>query len=111
MNNKGQALIEFVLILPIFLLILLSVVDFGKIINAKNMIENKSIDIVEMIKNNKTLEEIKSKYDEDIEINIKYEGEYIKVIISKEIDIMTPGLNKILKDQNIVKVERIIYNE
>ena len=110
MNNKGQALIEFVLILPIFLLILLSVVDFGKIINAKNMIENKSIDIVEMIKNNKTLEEIKSK-DEDIEINIKYEGEYIKVIISKEIDIMTPGLNKILKDQNIVKVERIIYNE
>ena len=108
MNNKGQALIEFVLILPIFLLILLSVVDFGKIINAKNMIENKSIDIVEMIKNNKTLEEIKSKYDEDIEININVQGVQV---ISKEIDIMTPGLNKILKDQNIVKVERIIYNE
>ena len=31
MNNKGQALIEFVLILPVFLFILFAVIDFGMI--------------------------------------------------------------------------------
>ena len=31
MNRKGQALIEFVLILPVFLMILFLVIDFGTI--------------------------------------------------------------------------------
>ena len=32
MNKKGQALIEFVMILPILLLIVFALVDFGRII-------------------------------------------------------------------------------
>ena len=36
LNNKGQALIEFVLILPIFLMILFVIIDFGMIFNAKS---------------------------------------------------------------------------
>ena len=35
MNRKGQALVEFVLILPIFIMILFSIVDFGMIFNKK----------------------------------------------------------------------------
>ena len=40
MNRKGQALVEFVLILPIFIMILFSIVDFGMIFNKKNELEN-----------------------------------------------------------------------
>ena len=34
-NNKGQALVEFIIILPIFLLLIISVIDFGNIISKK----------------------------------------------------------------------------
>ena len=55
MNNKGQALIEFVLILPIFILILFSVIDFGIIFNKKSNLENDSVDIINLFKNGKFL--------------------------------------------------------
>ena len=52
MNRKGQALVEFVLILPIFIMILFSIVDFGMIFNKKNELENISIDIMNLLNNN-----------------------------------------------------------
>ena len=51
MNNKGQALVEFVLLLPVFLIILLVVVDFGNLLYSKNKLENDSNDMVRIIKN------------------------------------------------------------
>lgn len=45
MNKKGQALIEFVLILPIFLMILFVIVDFGNLLYSKNKLQNQSTDI------------------------------------------------------------------
>ena len=110
MNNKGQALVEFVLILPVFILILFVIVDFGMIINAKNSLENKSVDVTLLVKNDKTIEEISLLYN-DINIDIISENDYVKVKLSDEIDIITPGLNRILSDPYIVKVERIIYND
>ena len=55
MNRKGQALVEFVLILPIFIMILFSIVDFGIIFNKKNELENISIDIINLLNNNNKL--------------------------------------------------------
>lgn len=110
MNNKGQALIEFVLILPIFILILFAIVDFGMIINEKSSLENKSVDIVEFIKNDKSIEEIQNLYG-DVKINISYENNYLKVTLASDIDIITPGLNRVLGDPYIVEVERIVYND
>ena len=110
MNNKGQALVEFVLILPVFILILFVIVDFGMIISTKNSLENKSLDIVSIVKNGKTKEEIKTLYN-DIEIDIKEENDYLKVIISDKVDILTPGLNRVLDDPYVVKVERVLYND
>ena len=51
MNRKGQALVEFVLILPVFILILFAIVDFGTILSKKNELENDSMDIVSLVKN------------------------------------------------------------
>lgn len=110
MNNKGQALVEFVLILPVFIMFLFVIVDFGLIINKKSSLENQSIDIIEHIKNNKTKEQIQTLYD-DINLDIENENDYLKVTISSEVDILTPGLNRILGDPHIVKVERFVYND
>lgn len=110
MNNKGQALVEFVIILPIFIMILFLVIDFGMIINKKNELENKSTDIIEMIKNGENINKINSLYKE-IDVTVTNQDNYLIVNLNTKINILTLGLNKILSDPYIVNVERTIYND
>lgn len=110
MNNKGQALVEFVIILPIFIMILFAIIDFGMIINKRNELENKSTDIIEMIKNGENIDKINSLYKE-IEVTVTNQDNYLIVNLDTNVDIITPGLNKILSDPYVVNVERTIYND
>ena len=99
MNNKGQALVEFVLILPIFIIILFTIIDFGTIINTKNTLENDSIDIVELIKKGEDIEKIKSLY-KNINITITIDNNYKRISLEEPVKINTPGLNRILYIMN-----------
>lgn len=110
MNNKGQALVEFVLILPIFILILFVIIDFGMIINSKSKLENNSVDIIEMIKHDKSTEDIRDIY-KDIDVVIEDTNDYLKVTLTKNIEIITPGLNRVLGNPYEIKVERFVYND
>ena len=85
MNRKGQALVEFVLILPVFILILFAIVDFGTILSKKNELENDSIDIVLLINNGTNIDEIKSKYS-DLDIDLKDADKYTEIKITKSIN-------------------------
>ena len=109
-NNKGQALVEFILILPVILAILLVLIDLGKIFNEKNTLENTSIDIIELYKNGKSIDEIKNKYL-DINITTNIEDNYITIKLKKEIEIITPGLNIFLDNPYPIEVERVVYYE
>lgn len=109
MNRKGQALVEFVLILPIFLLILFAVVDFGMILSNKNELENISVDVISMVKNNDNLDDIRELYP-DINIEMNNDNRYTTIKIYKSIDVMTPGLNLVFGDPYEVVVERTIPN-
>ncbi|MBQ2873075.1 MAG: pilus assembly protein [Bacilli bacterium] len=107
MNRKGQALIEFVLILPVLIFVLFSVIDFGIIFSTKNTLENDSVDIVNLFKNGTSLEEIKAMYNNN-DINISTDGEYYTFMITTSVNLITPGLNKILGDPYLINVERIV---
>ena len=108
MNRKGQALVEFVLILPIFLMILFAIVDFGIILHSKNELQNQSTDIVRLLENENSTELITTNYKK-ITVEVEHlETDYQKVTISKEINLITPGLDRILGDPYLIKVERII---
>ena len=109
MNRKGQALVEFVLILPIFIFILFSIVDFGMILNKKSQLENVSVDIISRFKNNDSIEDIKKSYD-DLLINFDSNDVDIVITITAEVDIVTPGLNLVLGDPHKITIERIIPN-
>ena len=110
MNNKGQALVEFVLILPVMVFILLAIVDFGNVLFSKNKLENNSNDIVRMISNDK-LSEIDNLYP-NIDVVIKdYKDEYKKVFLSTNVKINTPLIDKILGNPCKITTERIITNE
>ena len=109
MNRKGQALVEFVLILPIFIMILFAIVDFGMILNKKNELENTSVDIINLLNNNNHLEEIQKEYPK-VDIKLTNKEKYTIVEISAKVNIITPGLNRVLGNPYIVKVERKISN-
>lgn len=110
MNNRGQALIEFVLILPIFVFILFAVIDFGILFSTKTKLENDSSDIINLYTNGKTIEEIKEIYTND---NIEYtnDSEYAYFTITTNIKIITPGLNRILGNPYEINIKRIVPNE
>ena len=110
MNRKGQALIEFVLILPVFLFILFVMVDFGNILSNKNKLEYVSSDIVDMYKGGDNVNVIRNNYsDIDIDIN-DYKDKYTKIIIKKKVNIITPGLNRIIGSSYVIEVVRVVSN-
>ena len=51
MNRKGQALVEFVLILPVMILILFTIYDFGNLLVSKNKLENTCTDVARLVRN------------------------------------------------------------
>ena len=110
MNKRGQALIEFVLILPVFILILFVIVDFGIIFSHKSSLENSSSDIVELIKNGDSLDSIQSKYVGK-SISVSIDGDYQVIRISENVKIFNFGLKKILPNPYPILLERYIPNE
>ena len=48
MKNKGQALVEFIIIMPVIIFILMAVVDFSNIGITKSKLENMTNDIGSM---------------------------------------------------------------
>ena len=110
MNNKGQALVEFVLILPLFIFLLFAIIDFGKVINNKNVLENDSFDIINLFRNGTSLDNIKSMYSQyDIDTNV--EENYIHFIIKDDVKMITPGTSRIFGNPYEIKVERYLPSD
>jgi Flp pilus assembly protein TadG len=114
-SNKGQALVEFILILPVMLMMIFCVVDFTRVFTLKTELENVTSDVVEFYQNGKTYEEIKNvmkdKINDNYNIDISTNGEYATVTLSKTIEPITPGLSLINEDVFDVSVKRVIRNE
>ena len=110
MNNKGQALVEFVLILPIFIFLLFAVYDFGMIFSTKNTLESSTSDIISLYKEGKDITELRNVYS-DLNITMDVDGDYMKVTVKDNLKLITPGFNRIFGNPYQVKVERYIPNE
>ena len=85
-------------------------IDFGMILNKKNELENTSVDIVGMLNNGIEINDIKNKYS-DIDIILEEDGKYTKVILTDDIKIITPGLNRIFGEIYTAKVERVFIDD
>lgn len=112
MNKKGQALVEFIIILPILIFIMLAIIDYGVISYTKSKMENIINDVSNMYKNSEDNIEIKNfilSNDRDLNIEIDNGDKYVNIKLYKKYDYITPGLNKLFNINNI-SVERKIYN-
>ena len=90
MNNKGQTLVIFVILLPILLIVLTLIVDLGFLYIEKRNIDNIVYDSVEYYLENINDKDIDSKVKEllnkninDIKININETEEYVEINVLK----------------------------
>lgn len=108
-NNKGQALVEFVIILPIILAILLYIIEFGKITLKKYELESQMALITDLYKNKKEEELNNYINTNNITIMYKKENELTTITIKKSIRTNMPIINKILG--NNIETKRTIYEQ
>lgn len=114
-NKKGQALVEFVIILPIFIFMLLSIIDIGKIIYFRNQLVSELNEVVDLYKNQKSYDEIAEAMnlqEEGVTLEIKnQDNEVITFFLKRDVEIITPGLNVIFDSPYTVTVERVLSYE
>lgn len=108
-DNKGQALVEFVIILPILLLIIMTIIDFGNIFTKKYSLENDLDLIYDMYKENNHGSINNYVKNNELSIDYEKEDEFITINLSKKITINTPILNNILGKNYEITVSRTIY--
>lgn len=114
MNKKGQALVEFIIILPVFIFMLFAMIDIGKILYFNNKIESKMDDVITMYENKYQYEVIKKSISKDLQnttFKMNENEKYIEFILEKKVDIITPGLNLIFDNPYKINVKRVIYND
>ena len=108
--NKGQALVEFIIILPVALLLVLGVIDFGNIIYKKYTLENDLDTVVDLYQNDQAQAMNDYVTKNNLSLNIDSGEEYVTVSISKRVRVYTPGLGQIIKNPFSIETKRVIYN-
>lgn len=101
MNNRGQALVEFILLLPIMILIIFVTYDFGNIYYNKTELQNDLSLIKELYEKDEidTLNNyIKEK---ELTINYKTNNNLTTIEVTKNVDTLTPFLENILNNKLI----------
>ncbi len=109
MNKRGQALVEFILILPVLLIILMSLIDVGNIFMNKYEL-NKDLETITTIYENRDKKEVLAYAAvEGIEFSESLNNHLTILTLKKEIDINAPILSNIIGKKYIVEASRAIY--
>ena len=92
LNNRGQSLVMFILIIPIFLLIMTLVYDVGNAIYEKNKLSNVSymtiqygLDNIESIDENELISLIMKNVDNPKLISVLIENGEIEIKLTKDV--------------------------
>lgn len=116
MNKKrGQALVEFIIILPVLIMLFFGAIDFGRIILRKNELESIMSDTVDLYKNGSTYEELETFLKENNKTNTitvtNKDNKYVEFKLESEVNFITPGLGKIIGNPYKASTTRVIYYE
>lgn len=110
-SNKGQALIEFIMILPVLLIILISIIDFGNIILKKYSLENEIDTVNEMYKSGNADDIYIYLNKKNISINFSKEEKFTNIKLSKDIKLSSPVLIIIFGKDYKITTEKSVYSE
>ena len=107
-NNKGQALVEFIIIIPVLIFILFALIDFGNIILQKYKLED-SIDVISELYLSNDTSSINSYLTENgIIASYEKQDKYTTIKLEKEVTINTIILNNILGNEYKITTNKIV---
>lgn len=106
LNNKGQSLVMFVVILPVIIMILMMVVDIGKMVNLKSELDNINYIAISYGLDNISDDDIQDKIRKLIyknklgidEVKIEIDNGEVNITLVDGVDLI------MLKDSNILRV-------
>lgn len=106
-DRKGQALVEFVIILPILLLVVISMIDFGNLLYQKYQLEQDLEYISDLYIANDTnaLEQEKQK----LHVTTIEDGSFVTLQVQKEANLASPILRRVLGDHYQIEISRKLY--
>lgn len=110
-NRKGQALVEFILIIPVFTFLLFGLIDFGKIMYEKITLQNHLEVVVDLYKNNQIDEMSNYLNNEKITFEAKKDNQFIQIITTKKVNLITPGIKNLFKNPYMIKESMTIVDE
>lgn len=108
-DRKGQALVEFVLIIPLLVIILFGIVEIGNIIHKKYLLETHLDTVIDLYKNDK--QELIDIYEDEnnLDINFKETGSLVTITVSQKVKLITLGI-KYIDNPFEIKTKRSFYN-
>ena len=109
MNKKGQALVEFILILPVLLLIAMAMIDVGNIFLKKYDLNKDLETVTELYKSNDTKKLGVYLANEDLTLEDESKNGMITLTLKKNLEISAPGLTNILGKNYEIKTTKTIY--
>lgn len=110
-NERGQALVEFILILPILLLILISMIDFGSLLYQKYQLEQKLDYISDLYLGDQQADIETEKRESHITVQIEEQKPLVKITVRKNANLSSPILRKILGNPYKIETSRKLFQE
>lgn len=110
-NNKGQALVEFVIIVPILIFIIMAMIDISNIIVKKIQLENNLNTIVSLYQNNNLSDIQKLTTNNNFSFDYSTTDNMTTIILKQNLKIFTPFLNIIIGNNYTLETKRIIYEK
>ena len=108
-KESGQALVEFILVLPIFLIIMMTILDFSNIAFKRYNLGNDLDTIIDMYEDNNLNLINNYALEKSIKISYGEEQYFTNVNVSKEINIFSSVLAKILGKNYQITLSKKIY--
>lgn len=110
-NSRGQALVEFVIVLPILIFLVISIIDLGNIM-IKTYSLNEDLDTISDMYKSGTLSDIEGyALANKISISYKKDSSFTTITLNKNVKIMSPMLNIAFGKNYGIKASRTLYED
>lgn len=109
MNEKGQALVEFILILPVMLLVVVVLIDIGNIFMQKINLNDSLQTACELYKNDNKKELLAYTAKENLQYDEKNVNDMVKITLKKNVTVTAPILSNVLGKKYMMEASKTIY--
>lgn len=110
-NSRGQALVEFIIVVPILIFIIMAIIDFGNITIKKMRLEN-SLDTIISLYQKQDFATIQNlTISDDFSFSYTKDQNMSTIVLKKNVKIFTPFLNLILGENYLLETSRTVYEK